>query len=423
MKKILIILITIMSTIYASIGTISAVRGEVNIFRSNNHFLVQKGTFVEEKDVIQTSKGAKVQIIFNDQGVISLGQKSTFKIEKYLFTKKHKEAKFHVLKGAFKSITGKIGKIAPKKFQLKTKNATIGVRGTIFIGETSDTVDHIICSQGAIFITTPQGQITLRKGEKSTIRQNFAPSPAKKIEKQDMKLFKEVKLTNNIQLNKKIKMETPAISNVEFNNFKTKIEQNRQNWGEWNKEEILLKDINKKKNEPIEEKPAEEDKPIEEKPEEEDKPIEEERVEEPNIEIIDHFQDLIDRAGSATPSYHGQVQGNIKTNIDNSTTDILMDKNNNINLNFDLGEGSVNGDIAFQTQMQQNWSTQISGRVTEDGQFDFDSQKYGGGGDGQLNGDTLEKANGRFNLINEIQHGGIIHTAVGTFEVTKKGGE
>ena len=153
---------------------------------------------------------------------------------------------------------------------------------------------------------------------------------------------------------------------------------------------------------------------------------EKEEEEEPISEIIydnNKFQALIDKAGSATPSYSGQVQGYVKTDIDDSRTDILIDKNNNINLNFDLGEGSVQGDITFQTQMQQNWSTEISGKATQSGQFNFDSQKYSGGGDGQLSGNALERADGNFNLSDKIQQGGIIHTAVGTFQATKKDGK
>ena len=100
-----------------------------------------------------------------------------------------------------------------------------------------------------------------------------------------------------------------------------------------------------------------------------------------------------------------------------------MNDKNKMNLNFDLGDGSVKGDISFQTQMQQNWSTKISGKVEQNGQFNFNSQKYGGGGDGQLSGTALEKADGNFNLINNMKQGGIIHTAVGTFQTTKKDGK
>jgi hypothetical protein len=441
MKKIFLILLGIISITHASIGSISAIRGEVNIFRDHKHFLAHKGSLIEERDLIETSKGAKVQILFNDKGVISLGQKSKFKIEKYLFTKKYKEAKFHVLKGAFKSITGKIGKIAPKKFQLKTQNATIGVRGTIFIGETSNKEDHIVCNKGSIFITTPNGQIVLSQNQKSTIRKNFAPSPARKIEAVDRKLFEKVEITTSNFTPKpkvqKIKQNAPIITNMEFNNLKKEVEYNKQNWGEWNKKIIIPPAPDIKKDTPIkevdeevtpnDEKDQKEDEPIKKR---EDKPIEkkseQEEIEEPKSEIIydeNSFQALINRAGNSTPSYHGQVEGYVKTDIDNSKTNILLNDKNSMNLNFDLGDGSLKGDVAFQTQMQQNWSTKISGTVEQNGQFDFSSQKYDGGGDGQLSGDALERANGNFNLINKIKQGGIIHTAVGTFQITKKDGK
>ncbi len=429
MKKIFLILLGFISLIHASIGSISAIRGEVNIVRDNRYLLANKGTLVEEKDVIQTSQGAKVQILFNDKSVISLGQKSKFKIEKYLFTKKYKEAKFHVLKGAFKSITGKIGKIAPKKFQLKTQNATIGVRGTIFMGETSSKGDNIVCNQGSIFITTLNGQITLIQNQKTTIRKNFPPSPARKIEAIDRKLFEKVEITTSNNINKPQPQQRKQNSsiNIELNNFKKEIEHNKQNWGEWNKKIIINSDV--KKEIPIKEKEKEKKEEVIPDEKDKEKPVQEKqdnKIEEPTNDISydeNSFKALINRAGNSTPSYNGQVTGYVKTDIDNSKTNILMNDKNKMNLNFDLGDGSVKGDISFQTQMQQNWSTKISGKVEQNGQFNFNSQKYGGGGDGQLSGTALEKADGNFNLINNMKQGGIIHTAVGTFQTTKKDGK
>ena len=85
-------------------------------------------------------------------------------------------AKFGMLKGAMRTITGKIGKIAPQKFSVQTKTATIGIRGTNFslvIGE--DGSYNAYCTYGAIGVTI--------KGEEFIVKQGYflSISPTGKI--------------------------------------------------------------------------------------------------------------------------------------------------------------------------------------------------------------------------------------------------
>lgn len=118
---------------FASIGKISALNGDVSITRDSKVVKAVAGTTLEQKDIVKSSKGSTAQIVFNDNTVITVGSATTFKVEEYLFDEKTPNAKFKV-EGSFKTITGKIGKIAPDKFKLETKTATIGIRGTIFTG-------------------------------------------------------------------------------------------------------------------------------------------------------------------------------------------------------------------------------------------------------------------------------------------------
>ena len=72
----------------------------------------------------------------------------------------------HSRHGFFRSVTGEIGKLAPERFRVTTKSATIGIRGTDFEGYTGGEKERFICNRGAIFIQTPQGErFTLEAGE------------------------------------------------------------------------------------------------------------------------------------------------------------------------------------------------------------------------------------------------------------------
>jgi len=154
MKKILIIFMFISSIFAKYIGIVKDIKGKVIGIKDNNLTeRLYKNSKIYTKEIIKSFKNSKVKIVFNDNTQIVIGQNSVFKIDDYLFSDKNSKAKFSFFKGAFSSITGKIGKIAPKRFILKTKNSIIGIRGTTVVGLVSAT-DIIGCSSGVIEVTS-----------------------------------------------------------------------------------------------------------------------------------------------------------------------------------------------------------------------------------------------------------------------------
>ncbi|MGB9801414.1 MAG: FecR family protein, partial [Arcobacter sp.] len=147
MKKILLLLFILISFSFASIGQITALVGDVNISRDSNTILAKLGEKLEKNDVINSAKGSKAQITLDDNTIITIGQNSTLNIFDYVYDEsnpKDSKASFGFMKGSFKSITGKIGKINKERFKLKTKSASIGIRGTTIIGNQQ----IIICTDG-----------------------------------------------------------------------------------------------------------------------------------------------------------------------------------------------------------------------------------------------------------------------------------
>jgi len=173
MKIILLSLLLFVSTLFGNVGKISALSGEVSITRDSQNILAKIGTIINEKDKITTGKSSRLQLIFNDKTIISLGKNSIFNVEEYFFDEQkpsQTKASFKVTKGIFKSITGRIGKINPTKFKLKTKSASIGIRGTIFFGAIEDgQPDNIACTSGAIVVDTPSGSVEVPAGQFTTV--------------------------------------------------------------------------------------------------------------------------------------------------------------------------------------------------------------------------------------------------------------
>ena len=137
---------------------------------------------LEKKDFISTDKNGKVQIVFNDKTIFTIGKNSTLDIADYLYDEskpKKNKAKFNVLKGAFSSITGKIGKLNKSKFKLKTKSASIGIRGTIVKANQ----DVVMCTEGAITVETLNGAaVRVEAGQKTTVTSGTPTAPEPIVE-------------------------------------------------------------------------------------------------------------------------------------------------------------------------------------------------------------------------------------------------
>jgi hypothetical protein len=134
--KILLAVFILSTTIFAKdVATVTAINGHAFVQRDGIKKEILLGDKLREKDKILTSEKTKVQIIFKDETIITLGKNSDFSISEYLFEDKKTVARFTMLRGAMRTITGKIGKIAPQKFSVTTKTSTIGIRGTKFAVE------------------------------------------------------------------------------------------------------------------------------------------------------------------------------------------------------------------------------------------------------------------------------------------------
>jgi hypothetical protein len=155
MKIVLIALLLGVSLFAKSVASVTALKGEAFLKRDSKKSVLYLGEKLFEKDSIITGTKAKVQVIFEDETVITIGRNSEFFVDEYLFDDSQKSVvKFGMLKGAMRAITGKIGKIAPQKFSVKTKTTTIGIRGTNFtIIESDDGSSSIYCTFGAIDVT------------------------------------------------------------------------------------------------------------------------------------------------------------------------------------------------------------------------------------------------------------------------------
>lgn len=173
MVKIFLYLFLMTEILFGSVGKVVTSRGEVTLLRGQNQLVVKAGLEIEEKDTIKTSSNGKLQIIFSDDTLITIGKESEFSVKEYLYdNNKNSKASFGISKGTFRAITGAIGKIAPQNFKLTSKSASIGIRGTQIYAEIKEDFDFVACTEGTITVTSlstgqtieiPAGSFTIVK--------------------------------------------------------------------------------------------------------------------------------------------------------------------------------------------------------------------------------------------------------------------
>ncbi|MFY9142352.1 FecR family protein [Sulfuricurvum sp.] len=122
------------------IAIVKNLKGNVLIKQEGVYKSLEKGTYLQAGDILQTADNSSVGVVFNDGTVISLGPKSLFVVNRYRFKPSANEYDFDMTlsKGTVAVETGKIGKLAPQNVSFKVPQGSVGIRGTKFIIEVEE---------------------------------------------------------------------------------------------------------------------------------------------------------------------------------------------------------------------------------------------------------------------------------------------
>ncbi|MDN5088368.1 FecR family protein [Aliarcobacter butzleri] len=393
MLKIFTLLLLFASFLFANIGTVSLLEGKATILRNGQTLGANIGDKVENKDVISTQVNSKIKITFIDNTIVTIGKESSLNIEEYIFNTSTKEAKteLNVLKGAFHTITGEIGKVNPDKFKLKTKSASIGIRGTEFYGDEN----RIVCTQGRIIVLSNSVSVDVPSGNYINIFANQRPSAPLPLENNTLDNIIERLNTNNQSNNSSVDNFNNVPSSplaLEGSTLRTLDNLDNQNsWGNWNENLQALQDdknnailnnsiqdgINSNNN--------------------------------PTIAITEpsYIQSLMDSVNLTQLSF----VGNISSTELNPGENII---NNTIRIDIFLGlyANYVEADYEFSTNQLRNYSGDLGGNINKDGFFasDFSDSFI----EGKFYGKNISSVGG---IIKMQYPGGT--TTNGTFSATR----
>jgi len=208
MQKIfLFLLLSIVS--FANIGTIMVAKGDAYVKRTQSMLAITNGMSIQKGDEIITKKRTRVQVMLNDDTVITIGPESSFSFLDYFFDGSKKSTiQMQANRGFFRSVTGQIGKIAPERFKVKTQLATIGIRGTDFSAQLGTDSASYICNRGEITLSFSQVQKSVVGGDKLLLH----------LDGLTVKELPEREIDNNLQVKQLLKKHNEQIG-INANNI------------------------------------------------------------------------------------------------------------------------------------------------------------------------------------------------------------
>jgi len=148
----------------ANIGKAKMVLGKVMIVNAQGaKKRLRRGSKISVGDTIITSQRGQAQLTMIDGTKISVRPASSFKIDEFIATGKKEDQKtyYNLIKGGFRSVTGKIGKNNKTSFKLNTPVATMGIRGTDFTGKFCANDCPASAGKNGLFVDVISGGISM----------------------------------------------------------------------------------------------------------------------------------------------------------------------------------------------------------------------------------------------------------------------
>lgn len=163
------------------VATVTRVQGVIQARGMSTPRILGSGDTLQEGDTVITGAAARAELTFTDGSVLTLSDETEFTVER--FDRDRKSARFALLQGAFRSVTGAIAQGGEPDFEVRTPLATIGIRGTDFWGGffSASNFGVFMISGKGVYVYNQAGRHEITKpGQGITVR-SASDAPASPI--------------------------------------------------------------------------------------------------------------------------------------------------------------------------------------------------------------------------------------------------
>jgi FecR protein len=159
-----------------AIGVASSVRNNVSGSLPTGDVQINVGESVIRNEIVKTASESWTKLVFSDSTNLSVGPNAMVRLSNFVSSgpSSYGQATIDIAKGAFRFATGHSEKRA---YEINTGVATIGVRGTVFDGdsETGSTKLHV--ASGAVVVHTKKGKFCEVTAGQSVVISDIACKP------------------------------------------------------------------------------------------------------------------------------------------------------------------------------------------------------------------------------------------------------
>jgi hypothetical protein len=118
-----------------AVGRVLMAAGEAHALRDGKLVALKYGSAIQDRDTLQTGERSNLQVRFTDESIMSLRERTQMRIDEFAYSGKPgggESAFFRLVRGAFRTVTGLIGRSDNSRYGVVTPVATIGIRGTMY---------------------------------------------------------------------------------------------------------------------------------------------------------------------------------------------------------------------------------------------------------------------------------------------------
>jgi hypothetical protein len=163
-------------------GLIVALKGKAVVLRDNKTIDAILKDTIMLRDTVETKEASRLKMLFKDDSILTLSEKSRLVVREYLGAGDKKKGKsvFNLIEGKLRSLVGN------NEFEVHTPTAVVAARGTFFITWTGieDGIPYsgIAVLEGVVEISNINpailGVVRLERGTTSKVFQNKTPMPS-----------------------------------------------------------------------------------------------------------------------------------------------------------------------------------------------------------------------------------------------------
>lgn len=187
-------------------GVVSFVSGSATVINAAGESQqISKKMRINAGDTIITGKNGEVQMVTDDHGLVAMRANSRLQIDDYAANGDEQDrASYTLLKGFMRSVTGWIGKVAPRNYSIRAANATIGIRGTdheLGLVEGNENAAYSKVNEGETTLGNAAGEVVVKAGRAAFV--DFSKPAAPRLLEGIPAFFKPSPNEKNIDATKK----------------------------------------------------------------------------------------------------------------------------------------------------------------------------------------------------------------------------